>query len=209
MIHHSRLVSASIVLAASAVVACGNSGSDAQTCASYSACGGNIVGNWTIDAECDSPAASTTVPAPIPTCLSATATTTRVFVSGTASFTADGKYTTTTTFSGNETITLPASCLMGLGNPTSCDALGAQLQSNAGDAGTTPTCTGTISVSCACTLTTTTQTTTTQGTYTTSGDQLNQNPAGSSGTPTTETYCVRGSSLGVFSILGPGFVAHM
>src|SRR3954453_2093346 len=78
------------------------------SCDSVAACGGDIVGDWTITDSCF----SLTGPAPTDGfCPPATLDSGGLKVSGTASYRADLTYSATLTFSGSLAVVLPPSCL--------------------------------------------------------------------------------------------------
>ena len=168
------LVGSCFAAVLSLVGACG--GGDGVSCGTFAACGGDLVGTWTLEATCGADDL-----APPEICPTATVTS-NVTQSGTVSFGADNVYTENITSSGSGTVTFPASCLSEF-QITSCDQL-----SSAEDG---VTCTGNPSSSCACNVTID-ETSNNTGTYTTSGNTVTTTTG--DGTTVIE-YCVDGSTM--------------
>jgi hypothetical protein len=154
---------------------------DGVDCSGFSACGGDPVGNWTIQGICLDPDSD-----PIPAC-DGEQVSANITQSGTVMVTSDG-YTTSVTTQGTVTVTVPGSCLTGL---TSCDQLSSPDQ----------TCSGDVSSSCSCRSDVDEMSSET-GTYTTSGGVLTLMPSG--GTTETLEYCVNGDTFRVRD--GPSIV---
>ncbi len=162
---------------------CGSSGG---TCSNAAACGGSVVGTWTITSSCVSASASMTNSQ----CPGESGTS-NLHVSGTITYNADGTYTSNATASGSITVTVPASCLTSNGVTVTCAQLNQQAQANP-TAGVTVNCTGTSS--CNCVETIAAQTSTETGTYvTTTAGVLTQTPSG--GTASQDDYCVKGTTM--------------
>jgi hypothetical protein len=164
----------------------GSSADPGATCGKVAACGGNIVGTWSVAASCASPAAPM-----IPGCTTASVKDVSATASGTSTFNSDGTFTLDSTQSGMETLVIPNSCLSG----ASCSSLSAILSVGLGDAGTTASCTGSSS-ECDCTLGLPASTSKEMGNYTVSGNTLTTM---ANGTTTSADYCVQGNELHVIS----------
>jgi hypothetical protein len=152
---------------------------NAPTCSdTFSACGGDLAGNWTIVDACG-------LSQPYDQCPAATIEA-DVTVTGTTSFEAGGTYSITSTTVGTASIELPASCLPPL--VTSCDQIEALFEDGQ--------CTGTPQTSCACTFTIN-QTETEPGAYTVSGTVVTLDPDGEGEDqgPRPTDYCVDGTYL--------------
>jgi len=171
-------------LVALAASGCGSSGG---TCSNTAACGGAVVGTWTITSSCVSESASMLDSQ----CPTATASGSNLTISGSITYNADGTYSSTSTVSGSVSVTLPPSCLTTNGVTLTCAQLNQLFQSNP-TAGVTLNCTGTSS--CACTETLASQTSSETGTYTTTAAGLLTNtPTG--GTVSQTDYCVKGTTM--------------
>jgi hypothetical protein len=170
----------------------GGSGSDpAATCGKVAACGGSIVGTWTVAASCATAAAPS-----VPGCASASVKDVMVSASGSSTFKSDGTFTLNSTQSGSEVLVIPMSCLSSGGATATCaqlsGILGAALM---GDAGTTASCT-TSGSECDCMIGLPSTTNMESGTYKVSGTTLTTM---SGGTTTTADFCVQGNELHVIS----------
>lgn len=148
------------------------------TCMAFSACGGDVKGDWMIASWCnldlgfDGCPEAEILSFPQPT--------------GTVSFKSDGTYATSLTIpSGSIRIKLPLSCLAGA---TSCEQV-----NQPGEF----TCTGNAMDGCTCDQVVNGNTETTSGTYTTSGTTLTVTGSDPGSTPTVLDYCVSGSTLRV------------
>ena len=176
---------------------CGG-GSGGKACSAATDCGGDLVGNWTmIDSCIDVPADASSMDF----CPTAT-TSTSMKASGTASFLADGTYTTVTTIEGSLRMNLPNECLTESGITLTCDQLNqafAQMfTSDPENPFKSFNCTSAGS-GCACTFTMNPQTETEEGTYVTSGNTLTTSTLVSS---ESSNYCVTGDELAV-SVIPP------
>jgi hypothetical protein len=171
-------------LAALAAAGCSSSGG---TCSNAPACGGSVVGTWTITSSCVSANASMLDSQ----CPTETANSSGLNVTGTVTYNADGTYTSTSTLSGTISVNLPQSCLTTNGVTVTCDQLNQVFQSNP-TPGLTLSCTG--STGCTCTETLANQTSNETGTYTTTAaGLLTETPAG--GTASLNDYCVKGTTM--------------
>jgi hypothetical protein len=163
------------------------------TCSDVIPCGGDIVGTWTVTSSC----LKVTGPVDLSMigigCRSA-AVTGSLQVTGAWIANSNGTYSDKTTTSGNEQLSLPASCLQVSGATTTCDRLGGVLLS-LGYA--TLSCTSTASIGCTC-PSTVKQTgglgllsgePQTNGIYTTSGNVV------TIGSDAKYSYCVSGNTM--------------
>ncbi len=155
------------------------------TCGNVQACGGNLVGTWTLTGLCLSPAALTPDYQNL-VCSGLTVTSSNATVSGTLALNSDMSYSLSQNVKLVLTYSFPSSCTGGL----TCAAYGPQIQSTLSFTAESITCTGTTT--CACTDTHTNQAMD-LGTYANSGTGL---------TLTSEyygvesgSYCVQGSTL--------------
>jgi hypothetical protein len=178
------LVSVVGLLAALAAAGCGSSGG---TCSNAAACGGDIVGTWTITSSCVSESGSMFDSQ----CPSATVRSSGLTITGSVTYNADGTYSLTSSTAGSLYITLPPSCLVSNGVTVTCDQLNQVFLSNP-TPGLTVNCTG--SSSCACTETIANQTSSETGTYTTTAaGLLTDTPTGATADQTD--YCVKGTTM--------------
>jgi hypothetical protein len=120
-----------------------------------------------------------------------------ISVSGTITFNADLTYTDTLMTTTTVTDSLPAACLMQ--GPITFTCSQVQAYFNAGrDAGSQATCTSNASGGCDCTVMQSSSSTA-MGTYATSGDSVTLTPTSGGSGPNTNTYCVQGNKLYVYS----------
>lgn len=172
------------LFAALAPLGCGSSGG---TCANTAACGGAVVGTWTITSSCVSESASMLDSQ----CPTATASSSGLTITGSITYNADGTYASTSTVSGTIHVTLPPSCLTSNGVTLTCNQINQLFQSNP-TPGVTLNCTG--STSCDCRETLSAQTSSETGTYTTTAaGLLTDTPTG--GTASETDYCVKGTTM--------------
>jgi hypothetical protein len=181
------------LLAVSSAVACGG---DGGSCATPPACGGDIVGNWTVTSSCvhlsgtlDFDQQCTGVPVDA-----------NVQYSGMASYTATMTYSFSLTVTGSETFVFPASCL----NGATCDQINQQLQSSPPDGTTSAHCSSAGGGGCSCTASLDWQSSTEAGTYTLSGTAVTT--TSSSGDTETDQYCVMGNQLQIMPGTSSGTV---
>ena len=179
------------------VSACGGG---SGSCGKVSACGGDVVGNYNISAGCINNAALNMQL--VANCPGATANASGVKVTGSGSFNADLTYSTTETLTASFSETIPASCLTTTSNgitiTLTCAQLDQAIQQLVQQDPTTiqsAHCAG--ANSCTCSFTLAGQTTTEMGTYTTLGTTITM--TSSTGTVTTDSYCVQGKDLHVMS----------
>ena len=182
-----KIISVMAVTGLLLAVAAAGCGSSAGTCGNTAACGGAIVGTWTITSSCVTEGASMLDSQ----CPTATASSSNLTINGTVTYNADGTYSSTSTASGSIYVTLPPSCLTTNGVTLTCDQLNQLFQSNP-TPGVTLNCTGTTG--CACTETIASQTGSETGTYTTTAaGLLTDTPSG--GTASQTDYCVKGTTM--------------
>jgi hypothetical protein len=105
----------------------GSSGSSCTATEGLAACGGDVVGAWTVTG-CLKLTGEMDLSSMGLGCRTGTVTGS-LQVTGTWTATADGKYTDKTTTSGDEQLALPATCLLVSGTTTTCDALNATIES--------------------------------------------------------------------------------
>ena len=182
-----RMMSVASVLGFLVVLAASGCGSSGGTCSNTAACGGAIVGTWTITSSCVSESGSMFDSQ----CPSATVSSSGLTITGSGTYNADGTYSSTSTINGTIYVTLPPSCLTSSGVTITCDQLNQVFQSNP-TPGLTLNCTG--SSSCSCTETVANQTSSETGTYTTTAaGLLTETPTG--GTASQTDYCVKGTTM--------------
>jgi hypothetical protein len=169
-----------------------SSGSGAPNCKSFTACGGNVVGTWSVADECVAGWYNFASACPSSTFGES------VSIGGTIVFNANGTYTTSPPGGvGADTVTIDRLCLASDAGPTvTCDQLQASFNTQSmqvdGGSSTMATCT-TTSSGCSCQLPGTQGTISENGTYSTSGTSLTLTAA--SGSATTVPYCVQGNGL--------------
>ena len=178
--------------ALTALFSCGGGGgAGGSTCSNAAACGGNIVGSWTITSSCISIDASNMVPEM--DCPGATGTAEGFKVTGAVSYAADLTYTANTTASGTIVVKLPAACLTQQGFTLTCAQVQQSLQANlSGSDYSSATCSG--SSDCTCKLGLSPQASASSGTYTTTAAGL-LTEVETGGEPSQSDYCVNGSTL--------------
>ncbi len=173
-----------------------SSSSDAAagTCGKVAACGGDIVGTWTIAAACANASSSATSNT---MCPNESVQSTTLTASGTATFNSDLTYSVDVTESLSETVIVPTSCLTVGTTTITCDelstAFGGALATDAG--APTATCTSSGG-NCDCTISLTGLSTHETGTYTLSNDTVLTTTGG---TTSSGDYCVQGNTLHLVS----------
>jgi hypothetical protein len=171
-----------------------DSGSAPVDC-SFSACGGDVVGNWTITSACvdDHKDAGTSNPFG-PACPQA-ALDVALDATGTATFRSDGTYATSIMGTPMISLTVPSSCLTNGSLPVAdCASLAKALDKDGG----ATTCTGDKATGCTCTgKVGNFGGDHSMGTYTVSGNTLTTTKDIDSGTKTGDPapYCVSGNVL--------------
>jgi hypothetical protein len=170
-------------------------GGTGATCSS-APCGGNIVGTWALTPDCP----LFLNPTPNALCPTETFDTSNYHLNETATFNADSTYSVTATVTGSLTIMEPAECLT---DAQTCAAANAALQSEIATQGSIVSggsCTSTASGGCQCIeQLNTASAASASGTYTTGGGTLivtpTQSSQGTTGSPSTDQYCVAGNRL--------------
>ncbi|MBC8132413.1 MAG: hypothetical protein H7X95_05475 [Deltaproteobacteria bacterium] len=173
---------------------CGGGG--AGTCGGFTPCGGNVVGDWTITESCLDSTSSAD-----PDCPGATSSFSNFQVQGSMNLAANMTYTSSISFSGSASVSLPNSCLMRPGVTFTCEQLNSLYGLILADP-TSPVSAASCraaGTNCACAFTfrpTPTPTIDT-GTYRTSGTTLTTTPSGEA--PSSNDYCVAGNHMNVKS----------
>ena len=153
-------------------------GSTGPVDCSFTACGGSLVGKWTINAGCvDDPNSDVGNGCPTATIDAQTD------LSGSVDFGADGTFTVDLTQSGSISAKIPTSCL----NGQTCDAWASSNKA---------TCT-TDSAGCDCTGTIDTKHSADGGTYAASGNSFATTSTGDTSPGAANEYCVSGNTLKV------------
>jgi hypothetical protein len=174
-------------------------GGGSGSCGKVAACGGDVVGSYTISAGCINSAALNMDIGGSSSCPGLAINVAGASVTGSGSFNADMTYTVNETIKLTAVETIPTSCFSTGGITVTCAQLDQELQSEiaAGSSDiSSGHCTGTTT--CNCTITTAAMTTTQSGTYTTSGTTITM--TSSTGTVSTDSYCVQGNELHVMSV---------
>jgi hypothetical protein len=156
--------------------AAGDAANANGACATFSACGGDVVGTWVVSGAC-----VVTAP-PLASCAAGTVTMS-MQVSGTVTFRADGTYAVNTMAGITEMLGVPASCLGG----ADCTSLQTSLQGQSGVSSAV--CSNAPSSACRCTEVFTPQPNTDSGTYTVTGTSVMSPGA------YAQPYCVQGTTI--------------
>ena len=164
-------------------------------CKPVAACGGNIVGTWSVSQLC----AADLVPTTDASCPNSTATISGVTESGTYTFNADNTTVDNVHATFTETANFPSSCF----TEVQCT----QLQSafSAEPDLSSASCMYATATGCSCVLAVDTQSTA-MGTYQVSGGTLTI-VASAGATPETDTFCVSGNTLTIQNINANGGVS--
>ena len=157
-------------------------------CASFTPCGGALVGTWQINGVCITApdAGASTSP-----CGSAVSRSNMQY-QGSFTFRSDSTYSIAISVSGTSQVTYSAECLTSFG--MSCAAISSLLAAGA-DAGVSGSCSSTSSGGCSCSENISNVSSPEDGTYTTSGTSFSTTPSSSSASPATADYCVQGNRL--------------
>ena len=175
-----------------------STGGSSGSCTSVSACGGEVVGSWTVSSSCLRVSSSNLdigMAGLDPKSCKNVTVTGSLNVSGTWTANSDGTYTDGTTTTGSEDLELPAGCLMLSGTTTTCEGIASPLQGlgfsdvtceNAASGGGCS-CTGTVQQSGLPGVVSFNAAS--SGNYTKSGNTLTIDAA------TNYSYCVAGSNM--------------
>jgi hypothetical protein len=168
-------------------------GGGSGTCGNTAACGGDIVGTWTISSTCVSVTAMTAM-MPGGSCPGITVGSSSLDIKGSITYNADLTYSSSTTTTGSLVENIPASCLVSQGITLTCTQLN---QVFAAMGATSPfqsfNCVG--SSGCSCTVVLKNQASTATGTYSTTAAGALTLMNSASATPSVDDYCVNGSTL--------------
>ena len=171
-------------------IGCGSDGGSSAGC-SFSPCGGDPTGHWTLDKICSAGIS-------VPNCTGATGQLTPSGWTGTLHIGADKTYVLIQQGSYSGNVMLPASCV---GMAMRCDQLNTMTM---GSSGSSLTCTGMPAMGCACTVSGMSMSSE-MGTYAVSGNTILTMPAsGSTGMASTIQYCVSGNTISFKDMKDPG-----
>lgn len=178
------------MVAFTVLVGCGGGGStgpggSGASCATKTACGGNVVGTWTIASQC----VDVSVDA---ICAGGRLDPAGLTVTGTVTYNSDLTYTLTTQTKGTQKLTLPKACLTSGGMTSSCAEVGSMVTDPL-YSGVTATVCSSLSADCQCSVDVDTQQTMESGTYAATGTVITHTPA--NGMPSDSDYCVNGAEL--------------
>ena len=168
------------------VSACGG-GALTASCANGSACGGDIVGVWTVASSCLS-VSGTDFDMDCPT---ATVTSSNTTLTGTQTYGADSTYRTQLTVSVKAIVTLPMSCLAVQGFALTCAQVTQLLMADGSFKAATCTAAGT---GCACSVAAADMESSDVGTYTTSNGVVTTTDS-TNGDFEQDAYCVKGNTM--------------
>ncbi len=172
-----------------------SSGGAGGACANVTACGGNVVGTWTVASSCLSVSGQLDLSNFFGSACSSAQATGSLQVSGTWSAKADGTYTDNTTTTGNEQLTLAAACLSFSGMTITCDTVSSVVQAALGYSAVS--CTSAAGGGCSCSATVNqpggigavSASASASGNYSASGNTLTIDSS------TPYSYCVSGGKL--------------
>ena len=176
----------------------GASGAGGQSCVNVTACGGDVVGTWTVNAACLKVSGELDLASLGVSCPS-TPVTGSMQVTGTWTANKDGTYTDATTTSGDVTFNLAQACLVISSTPVMCDGAGSLLGAALGYSSLN--CTSMAGGGCACSGTihqtgsmgAASSSPTTSGNYTVANNELSLTR--DSGDAAVYPYCVSGATL--------------
>lgn len=176
----------------------GGSGGAGQPCSNVTACGGDVVGNWTVSSACLTVSGELDLAAIGAGCASVPVTGS-LQVSGTWSANADGTYADGTTTTGNVSFPLSPACLVISSTPVTCEGAGSLLGAALGYSSLSCTPAAAGGCSCAGTIHQTGSMGVASSAPTTSGNYTKANNALSltrdAGEPASYPYCVAGTTL--------------
>ena len=176
------VLAAGLGLLSMAVSGCGGGG---DSCGA-AACGGDVTGTWKVTSAC-----LTTSGSPLGMdCPQATASVSRLNVSGTVAYMANMTYTSNVSIGGQVEITIPSSCLTFNGITATCAQLQAAIAADPSSG--VQSCTSAGS-GCTCVSTVDPSNKSETGTWSTAANVLTETATG--GQPGQSDYCVKGSTL--------------
>src|SRR5262245_38713385 len=188
-----------LVFVACAVVGCGADDSAADSCLKVAPCGGDLVGEWRLEAVCVKRAtleASFAASIAGGFCPTQTLGTVTRGVSGSLVMNADLTFSMTATLTGSTDFTVPASCLTG----TNCAAVNASLQAELASHPEVLSASCSGSASCLCHEVISVPVAG-SGTYSTAGSGLTADP------PLDDSqYCVQGDTVHFLTSTMPGMI---
>jgi hypothetical protein len=174
----------------------GVGGADAGgACASFTACGGSLLGTWQLTSTCFSmpPAASG--------CADETVDAATFHESGSYVFNSDLTYSASVIPSGTLGFTMPQSCTPAQPIATTCAVFNSTYSSLVSQPGSPYASAGcaVAGTDCVCTFTFNGQTVSATGSYAVGTDTVTLTPAGST-TSTTNNFCVQGAALSLDAV---------
>lgn len=168
----------------------GDGGGSGGACGPLTACGGDVVGTWTVKDFCGTGKIS------FSTCPQVDVNLDGVKATGEQTFGADKTYSSNTQVSGSATMHIPTSCLMFGGLQVTCDFVNmtfmTQNATMPNDTIESLTCSK-EATGCSCKVGLKAKTLAEMGTYSSNGTSLTLTPSG--GTAKTNDYCVAGTTL--------------
>jgi hypothetical protein len=172
------------------IVGCGGGsaappGSGGASCMTRAACGGAVVGTWTIASQCVDVALGAT-------CAGAKLDPVGLTTTGMVTYKGDLTYVLTTQTKGTQKLSFPKACLTSAGMTSSCAEVGSSLTDGlySGVVGTV--CTN-LTSDCECSLDVDTDPATESGTYAVNGTVITHTPT--NGAPYDSGFCVNGTEL--------------
>ncbi len=160
-------------------------GNAANSCPAFSACGGDLVGTWTIQQYC----VNVPMDAISALCPGASIGLSTLDVSGTMTFGADNTVTSAGSVSFAENVKFPASCM----TSAECTEYKAQLVAQGEDAQ----CSYDAAAGCSCAVNLS-ENPMASGTYQVQGSQLTVTDSSSSDAPEVDSFCVSGNTATLY-----------
>jgi hypothetical protein len=172
------------------LVGCGGGGSappvsGGTACMARTACGGVVVGTWTITSQCVDVSL-------VDVCAGAKLDPAGLTTTGAVTYNSDLSYVLTWQTKGMQKLTIPKACLGSGGMTSSCAEFGSSITDSL-YSGVTGTLCSSLSGACDCSVDVDTQQMTESGTYLTSGFVVTHTPT--NGTPYDSNFCVNGTEL--------------
>jgi hypothetical protein len=168
-----------------------------STCPTVTACGGDLVGDWTIQQTCLT-AATKALEA---ICAGASFTIEKLTATGTSSFKADGSMVSSALISFTETVHFPASCY----TEADCTTYAASL--SAAPTVTNAHCQYDVGTGCSCSANST-QLSMSSGTYRVQGSNVTITDK-ASGKMGVDSFCVSGNTLSLYQASADGISTTM